>query len=212
PDAVKAAAAKGCNLLVTHHPHIFKPIKAIDTASFSGRVLELILKNNINHYACHTNLDVAKGGVSWRLAELLGLTEIRRLMPDGMGVVGKISTFLAPLAKKVAQVLDDKTVCVVGDGARRVSAAAIVAGAGGGDAEAFKAALDNSDVFITSEIKHHLAVEADAMGRNLIGFSHYSSEIVALDILKDIIKSRFGGLRVEIHKGARPIKSVYELE
>ena len=78
-EAVQAAVDQGAELLLTHHPLIFKPVKNINTDSATGRSLLKLAENQISLYCMHTNLDIAAGGVNDVLAEILGLSEIELL-------------------------------------------------------------------------------------------------------------------------------------
>ena len=96
------AAAVGADTVITHHPAIFKPIPAIDTAEPSGRFLEKALKKQINVFACHTNFDSIAPGVSDVLADLLGLEHIIPLIAgtsqptDGAGT-GRLGYYPQPI-------------------------------------------------------------------------------------------------------------------
>lgn len=70
-------------LLITHHPLIFKPLKSIDASTSEGKAIELALKHQLSIYSCHTNLDKARRGTSRILAERLGVGEIKPLLPEG---------------------------------------------------------------------------------------------------------------------------------
>lgn len=207
PDVVKEAAKRGCNLIVSHHPVIFRPIKNLLTGSFQGKILEAALKNNVNIYAAHTNLDNAKEGLCYRAAEMLGLEEVAPLSLEG-GVYGKLFTTLEPLAKKVAEVFGDDTVSFVGDPARRVSSVAVVTGAGGGSNTMFTAAMEKADAFVSSEFKHNFAVEAKSMGKCLVEFSHFDSEKISIDIFDDVLSRAFHDLRLEHFVDECPFQKV----
>jgi dinuclear metal center YbgI/SA1388 family protein len=74
------AIRQTCNLIITHHPLLFNPIKKIDTQnSLTSRLIEKLIKNDITLYSAHTNLDFTKDGVSFELASVLGLNNIRFL-------------------------------------------------------------------------------------------------------------------------------------
>lgn len=79
PDVLKFLLKKDINLIITHHPLIFKPLKNIDLNSQNGLIISELLKNNITLYAAHTNLDFVKNGVSITLAEKLQLNNIKFL-------------------------------------------------------------------------------------------------------------------------------------
>lgn len=81
PQIVAEAAEKGCNLVVSHHPMLFRGIKRVSDATPTGRCLIDAIKVNVAVYSCHTSIDSTKGGVSYALAESLGATVVRALHP-----------------------------------------------------------------------------------------------------------------------------------
>ena len=74
---VDEAVRKGCNLIVAHHPLIFRKLAQITDATYVQRTVIKAIQNNITIVAMHTNMDAAKGGVNHKIAEKLGLTSIR---------------------------------------------------------------------------------------------------------------------------------------
>ncbi|MEG1405962.1 MAG: Nif3-like dinuclear metal center hexameric protein, partial [Alistipes sp.] len=96
-DAVLDEAIRtGCNMIITHHPIIFHPLKRFNSANEVQRCVERAICEHIALYACHTNLDSAPHGMSWRLASMLGVEQLRVLQPTqlaastvGFGVVGE---------------------------------------------------------------------------------------------------------------------------
>ena len=78
---IDEAAARGCNLVVSHHPLIFRPLKAVTGTVYQQRCVAKAMRLGIALYAAHTNLDNAPGGVSWEMASRLGLQDIRPLVP-----------------------------------------------------------------------------------------------------------------------------------
>ena len=88
---IDEAAARGCNLVVSHHPLIFRPLKNVSGMTYQQRCVAKALRLGIALYAAHTNLDNAPGGVSWEMAARLGLQDVRVLVPsssNGSGVIG----------------------------------------------------------------------------------------------------------------------------
>ena len=109
-QVVEEAARKGCNLIVAHHPLLFRPLKHITGNTQPERCVVLAIRHGISIYAAHTNLDNAPGGVNFMMAEKLGLQDVRFLQPlkgadGGSGVVGMLpepvpaADFLAMAAK-----------------------------------------------------------------------------------------------------------------
>ena len=88
-EVLDEAEQTGCDLIVTHHPIVFHALKRFNSATYVERCVERAIRRGIALYACHTNLDSAPGGMSWRLAEMLGVEELRVLQPtdpaDGRG-------------------------------------------------------------------------------------------------------------------------------
>ena len=88
---IDEAAARDCNLVVSHHPLIFRPLKNVSGTTYQQRCVAKALRLGIALYAAHTNLDNAPGGVSWEMAARLGLQDVRVLVPSsdcGSGVIG----------------------------------------------------------------------------------------------------------------------------
>ena len=78
-EVIDEAIEKGCGLIITHHPIIFHPLKRLNSASVVERCVEKAIRNNIALYACHTSLDSAPTGMSWRVGEMLGLQNMEVL-------------------------------------------------------------------------------------------------------------------------------------
>ncbi|MCT2537584.1 Nif3-like dinuclear metal center hexameric protein [Aquibacillus koreensis] len=81
-NVVDEAITKGVDLIIAHHPILFKPLKQINLDTASGRVIQKLMKHDITVYAAHTNLDIAKGGVSDILADYLGVEDTEVLVPS----------------------------------------------------------------------------------------------------------------------------------
>ena len=108
-EIVNEAILRGCNLIVSHHPLLFHPVKSITEKDHVGRAIFKAIKNNISIYAAHTNLDVAYGGVNFKIAEKLGLQDIEWLsskenyvsggktLTSGDGIIATLPT---PMSKR----------------------------------------------------------------------------------------------------------------
>jgi len=92
-EVVSEAQNKGCELIVAHHPIIFKGLKRLTGSNYVERTVILAIKNNVALYAAHTNLDNIKQGVSNRIAERLGLRNVKILDPKH-GALMKLTTFV----------------------------------------------------------------------------------------------------------------------
>ena len=104
---VDEAIAKGCGLIIAHHPVIFSGLKRLTGKNENERVVIKAIKNNIAIYAAHTNIDVVRQGVSWRMAQKLGLEKIQTLIPQ-KALLKKLVTFVpSDDATKVREALFD---------------------------------------------------------------------------------------------------------
>lgn len=187
------AIAGGMDTVVTHHPAIFRPIPSINTADPGGKFLEKALVHKINVLACHTNFDSASTGVNDALASLLGLEEIRPLIPSashpaegaGMGRIGlyskgrKKQEFIA----RLLEILDLPAVMVAGDMPERIKCVALCGGSGSDFAETAK--NSGADVYLSSEIKHNVARWAEEAGICVIDGTHYATEKPAVKLLAE---------------------------
>lgn len=190
-DTVKEALALGCTLLISHHPVIFDPLRALLAES----VLYRMARNGLSAICAHTNLDACEGGVNDALAECLGLRDVETFAdPENPGAppigrVGRIDPVSpAQLAARV------KT--AVGCGSIRFTCPRAEVGrlavcGGAGDDLIAAAAQTGADAFLTSEIKQHEWLAASAMGLCLYDAGHFSTEAVVLPPLKERLKAAF---------------------
>ena len=175
------AAAWGADLVLTHHPLFFHPVKHMTYSDPATNAACLLLRNGIGLFSAHTNLDAAHGGVNETLCTLLG---IREAIPfdEGVGRVGvlKAPGTLADFASSVEQVLGTR-VQILGDLKKSVSRVAVMGGSGG-DSIAL-AAAQGADVLLTGEVKHSSAIDAMTLGISLIVAGHYETEAIVLEPL-----------------------------
>lgn len=174
------AIKEGCNLIINHHPLIFSPIKSLRTDNFKENLIIKAVKNNINVYAAHTNLDVAKGGVNDCLNNKLELNLDGILEENsedyGLGKYGQIAeTSLKKLAENISKKLGENVI-YYGDDEMLVSRIALVGGSGSSTIDS--AIEKDCQVLITGDIKHHDYM--DALERNLaiIDPGHFASEVI----------------------------------
>ena len=184
-DCTKAVALEavelGVDLVLTHHPLFFHPVKHMTYSDPATNAACLLLRNGIGLFSAHTNLDAAHGGVNETLCTLLG---IREAIPfdEGVGRVGvlKAPETLAGFASSAEEVLGTR-VQILGDLGKSVSRVAVMGGSGG-DSIAL-AAAQGADVLLTGEVKHSSAIDAMTLGISLIVAGHYETEMVVLEPL-----------------------------
>ena len=188
---IDEAVSRGCNLVVSHHPLLFRPLKSISGKDYVERVVIKAIQHGITLYAAHTNLDNAQGGVNHKMAEKLQLGALEWLEPKtgmdgGSGLVGELPTALTQqafiqLVKDTFHVDSMRYNNWQGKYVRRV---AICGGAG-----AFlipKAIEKGADAFVTGEIGYHrfFGYEDSIL---LTEIGHFESEQYTLEIFREII-------------------------
>ena len=203
-DVIEQAEKAGCNLIVTHHPFIFRPIKRIDFSEAKGREIKRLIKSDISVYSMHTNLDKTDGGINTTLASMLGAKDYQS---DGVGGIMKIEpTSLAQFAKSVATTLDDKSVKTVGNSGRIIESVYVVGGSGGSE---YSRARECADVLLTGDLKHHNYIDAIEDDFAIVEYSHYASEIIMQNILENALKDL--GVKTIKAKSSSPFRLLEEI-
>jgi dinuclear metal center YbgI/SA1388 family protein len=169
------AIAMGAGMLVTHHPLLFRPVQSVAADTAKGALLHMMITHGVAHFAAHTNADVAVDGVNDALADAVGLIAARPLVPlvplagsagvssagVGNGRVGELPDALTLLAFAgwVADRLPGTVAGVraAGDPERLVRTVAVCGGAG--DSYLPDAAAAGADVYLTSDLRHHVVAE-----------------------------------------------------
>ena len=178
-SVAEEAIAGGFDLVLTHHPIFWEPVTCIDPNLFETAAAYRLIRNGIGMYAAHTNLDAAPGGVNDSLAELLGLVDVRPLPPDNLGRIGELPQNMPfKVFKEHGERTLNAAAHTVGDPEAIVKTIGLIGGAGGGDIRFAKAA--GCDAFVTGEMKHHQALEADYLGLHCCVLGHYETERIVL--------------------------------
>lgn len=193
-EVVEEAAAVGAELVLTHHPVIFAPLKRLLSNDTTGRCLIHAVKNDISILSLHTNLDAVDGGVNTELAALLG---IRDLVPLDIGRWGMLSEAMDmnSFLERCQGVLSVSGMRYMDTG-RPVHRVAVCGGSGGDLVS--MAAECGCDTLVTGEIRHHQWLEGKALGINLIEADHYCTEVIVLPALKQMLTDGFPELSLHI--------------
>ena len=204
-DVIALAIKKRANLIISHHPLIFNPLYSIDMSEGKGKIIEKCIAKKIAVISEHTNLDKAAQGMNYKLAEILGGKNIK--VQDGVcGVLFEVEKQdVADFAKLVSKKLNDDTVTYV-ETKKKIKKVFACTGGGGSDRDNYEFAKINADVYLSGDFKHHNYVDAKEDNFAIVSFSHYSSEIIAEDILKDCLASI--GLEIITSKQERPFKTI----
>ncbi len=188
-ECINKCIADNVNLIIVHHPIIFNPIKSVTGYSYVGDLLIKLIKNNINVYVSHTNMDNAEVGINYTLAKMLGVRHVNNFMQDGLGAYGKVDAIaFEDFCEKIRVVTGDKTIrCYCAS--KQVNNIAIISGAGGRDIDVIDYVKSNKiDTFISGEFKYNIILELKSIGVNVVDVSHYECEKVFVDIVYDILK------------------------
>ncbi len=198
-NVLDEAIRKGCNLIVSHHPLIFHKLASISGSNFVERIVMRAIENHVAIVSMHTNMDNARGGVNFKIAEKLGLRDVdffvRKEGADaGSGVIGTLPQPMA--AAEFIRLLKERfgVACVMTNELlqRPVSRVAICGGAGSfllGDA--VKA---GADAFVTGEMHYHDYFDHEQKIQICV-IGHYQSEQFTNEIFRDIIERECPGVR-----------------
>lgn len=208
---LEEARLKQCDMIIVHHPLIFKPLKKIISQDVIGSKIITLIKENISLYAAHTNLDTTLGGLNDFVANRLGISVEAINLEDKIPNirVGSIKeTSLIELAKQVKEKLNLDYLHYCGDEASRISKVALCTGSG---MSFYKEALkEDVDVFITGDMKYHDATLALDLKVPIIDATHYGSEILVSEFLYEELHKNFNNkMDIVIHKlYDNPIKTI----
>ena len=212
-DVVDEAIRKGCNLIVSHHPLIFRKLARISDENYVQRTVRKAIKNDIAIVSMHTNMDAAKGGVNFKIAEKLGLRNLRFFggekeidgVKGGEGVIGEITDETDALhadgiaADDLVLMLRERfqAECVQCNQLLRrpIRKVALCGGAGSFLLDAAIAA--GADAFITGEMHYH-EFFGHEQEIQICVIGHYQSEQFTTEIFKTIIEEQCEGVKCEI--------------
>ena len=184
--AIDLAIKNGCNVIVTHHPLIFKPLGAVVPDDSVGRRVIECIKRGIAILSYHTRLDSMQGGVNDTLANLLGIKNSGAFLPFGrIGDVDEQRFY--DFAKKTAETLS-LDICSLGlvKATETVKRVAVISGCGKDEIKEVIAA--GADTFVTGEVMHNHMIDCKELGLNLICGTHYATERIIVPVLADIIR------------------------
>ena len=206
-DAVlEECAQKQAQLLITHHPMIFSPIKSVSSDTREGRLLMKAIRSGVAVYSSHTPLDGAEGGANDELCGLLGITAFAGLelqYSDAQRTVycGRVGELNSPvslheLSLRTAAALGAGQCRVIGDDNRILRRAAVCSGAGGGFVQA--AADAGADVLITGELKHHEMLAVRELGLCAVEAGHYYTEAPVTDRVIEYLQNHIHVLQYQV--------------
>ncbi len=202
PDSAAEAIAERADLIVTHHPLPFRPLKRLTAETSEGRLLLDLIAAGIAIFSPHTAFDSAQAGINQRLATGLKLANIAPLIPAAepeQGGAGRYGMLAEPLelrelAMRVKQLLEIGNVQAVGPLDAEVRRVAVACGSAGEFLGPAQAA--GCDCLVTGEVRFHTCLEAESLGVGLVLAGHFASERFAVEELADVLSERFVALTI----------------
>ncbi len=196
-EVVDYAISRNFDLIVSHHPLIFKPVSSVTEEDHVTRKIIKLITNNVTVFSFHTRADKVRGGVNDLLAKALGLVDVT---PFGEGMLGRIGTL--PEERGLEEFADDvkmqlsSDVVKYADAYNTVKRVAVV----GGDGKDYvkDAILAGADTYLSGRISYNVMEEASDMGINLIEAGHYFTELPITSFFASLISSLDGNAYIEI--------------
>ena len=195
---IDEAVAKGCNLVVSHHPLLFRGLKQVSDLNDVQRTVRKAIKNDVCVISMHTNLDNARGGVNYKMAEKLGAKVLNSAEEEKQGLV--LAELAQPMAAAdfIAMVKECFGVkCAMCNEIleRPVKTVAICGGAG--DFMLDEAIAQKADAFITGEMHYHVYFGHEQEIQICV-IGHYESEQFTTEIFREVIERECPGVRTEM--------------
>lgn len=205
PESVAEAVERQAELIVTHHPLPFKPLRRLTTTATPGRLLLQLIRAGIAVYSPHTAFDSAAAGINQQLAVGLGLVDVLPLIPGteegdssnlGAGRCGRFVTpqKLGDIAAQLKRFLQIGGLHVVGNCDQEINIVGIGCGSGGSFLE--PALRAGCQLLVTGEATFHTCLEAEANGVALLLPGHYASERFAVERLAAVLAQQFPKLTI----------------
>lgn len=215
-QVIERAVQEGADLLLTHHPLLFSPIKQVSTDTMAGRRLIRMIQADLTYYAMHTNYDVVT--MAPLSGQMLGLLEQRVLevtrrdeetgREEGFGRVGLLPQpmSLEVCGELVKKVFGLEHVKVFGDFNQVVARAAISPGSGKSMIE--PAIRAGAEVLITGDIGHHEGIDARAEGLAIIDAGHYGLEHIFMGHMAEFLRERWPDLEIVQEEIENPFRII----
>lgn len=202
--AVREAASKKLNLLVTHHPFLFSPVKKIDLSTPQGKIIKETIDSGLTIFSAHTNLDSTNGGINDMLADLIDLIDTSPMEPYegdmtvGMGRIGTLEEekSLARVAELVKARFNVDNMKLLGDVKTKIRRIALCGGSGGSLVKL--ASKLGADLYISGDISYHQARDAEDMGLAVIDIGHFSSEKIVVEGLAEILREKIKSKKIDL--------------
>lgn len=203
-QVIDEAVELGCDIIITHHPLIFKGVKSVTPSSSVGRMITRAIKNDISIYSAHTNMDKAADGVSALMAKRLALGDLEPLTQENLGLVGRLEKPLSgqDFVEFVKKSFGLQRVRISEPVDGKIEKVAVCGGSGSsfiGDAMA-----KGAQAYVTGDITYHnFYCEKGFM---VLDMGHFESEYDVVELFANILCKNFPNFAVCIsRKNNNPI-------
>ena len=196
---VNEAISLGCNLIIEHHPSIFKSIKSIEINKSTNRALINAAYNEICIYSAHTNIDFTKDGLNDYVCEIMALKNIHKIDTDDSPRIGVLNEdkSLKDYIGILKLLFNDKNCYSVGRLDKNIHTVAVVNGGGGGSEEDMIKSFNNgADVFVSGDFKYNVLRLAKDNDYAIICIGHYNMEIYFIDLIYKILTNKIDFKRI----------------
>jgi dinuclear metal center YbgI/SA1388 family protein len=189
-EVVEEAIATNADVIISHHPLIFKPIQSLISDTYIGAIITKLITHSISLYVIHTNFDVADEGMNHLLSKKLNLRNMEVLeneVEQGIGVIGEVDSILVsefiPFVKGVFGLDHIK---LIGNEKDTINKVAIIGGSG--SSYLYLAKKRGADLYITGDVTYHKALDAKAIGLTVLDVGHHV-ELVFIEGLIETLNS-----------------------
>jgi dinuclear metal center YbgI/SA1388 family protein len=193
------AIKEGYDLVVSHHPLIFHPLKAVAPGEATVNKVIRLLTSGVSAMSFHTRLDAVTGGVNDVLANAIGLQNVTPFGKDGeeIGRIGTLPTAMA--LKDFAALVKEATgapYVQISDAGKLVSRVAVLGGGGAGESGA--AAAAGADTYLTGDLRHDQLTEAPERGMNMIAGGHFFTENLVCNRICEMLYEADANIKADI--------------
>lgn len=201
-EAIALAAEAGADVILTHHPLLFRPVKRLEAGDPTADKLLTLVRSGMALLSFHTRLDAVEGGVNDTLCRKLGISDTRPFGPEGeaIGRIGRLAKPVSPreFAAEVKEKLEAGAV-QLWPAPQMVQTVAVLGGSGGDFVRAAKAA--GADLFLCGEAGYHHGFDAVESGMSLLTAGHYETEQPVTQTLAAMVHAWDAEIQVEIVVG-----------
>ena len=204
-EVIDMAVDRGADMIVSHHPLIFRGIKSVNDGDFIGRRILRLIQHDISCFAMHTNFDIAPGGMADLAAEYLGLSDGKPLEvtgvdlrngtePVGIGKTGylKKSVTVEQAARLVKEKFNLPYVVVYGADQKEINTDFIAVSPGSGSSMISHGLKAGVQILVTGDIGHHEGIDAAANGMAVIDAGHYGLEHIFIPFVTGYLREHLG--------------------